>query len=45
MIDAIDRLGLDRIDAGGGQSAAELADTVLAAADVQTTVGRSSAGR
>ncbi|MET8647312.1 hypothetical protein [Streptomyces sp. NPDC004675] len=45
MIDAIARLGLDRIDAGGGQSAAELADTVLAAADAQTTVGRWSAGR
>lgn len=45
MIDAIDRLGVDRIDAGGGQSAAELADTVLAAADAQTAVGRSSAGR
>ncbi|WP_274390216.1 hypothetical protein [Streptomyces adustus] len=28
VIDAIDRLGLDRIDAGCGQAAAELADTV-----------------
>jgi hypothetical protein len=40
MIDAIDRLGLARIDAGGGQSAAELADTVLAAVDAQTALGR-----
>jgi hypothetical protein len=45
MIDAIDRLGLDRIDAGGGESATELADTVLAAADAQTAVGRSASGR
>lgn len=45
MIDAIDRLGLDRLDAGGGQAAAELADTVLAAANAQTAVGRSSTGR
>ncbi|MET9079440.1 hypothetical protein ABZX95_46840 [Streptomyces sp. NPDC004232] len=45
MIDVIDRLGMDRIDAGGGLSAAELADTVLAEADAQTMVGRSSAGR
>ncbi|MFJ9179196.1 hypothetical protein [Streptomyces sp. NPDC102360] len=42
MLDTVDRLGLDRIDAGRGQSAAELADTVLAAADAQVTVGRSS---
>jgi hypothetical protein len=41
MIDAIDRLGMDRIDASGGRSAAELADTVLAAAEAQTAVGRS----
>ncbi|CAM5296489.1 hypothetical protein SGLAM104S_05336 [Streptomyces glaucescens] len=45
MIEAIDRLGIDRIDAGGGQSAAELADIVRAAADAQTAVGRSSTGR
>ncbi|MFJ9732721.1 hypothetical protein ACIRUL_15425 [Streptomyces sp. NPDC101171] len=45
MIDAIDRLGLERIDAGRGRSAVELADTVLAAADAQTAVGRSSTGR
>jgi hypothetical protein len=31
MIDAINALRLVRIDAGGGQSATELADTVLAA--------------
>ncbi|WP_420000606.1 hypothetical protein [Streptomyces boninensis] len=45
MIDAVDKLSLDRIDAGGGRSATELADTVLAAADAQTTVGRSATGR
>ncbi|MET8772122.1 hypothetical protein [Streptomyces sp. NPDC004658] len=45
MIDAIDRRGLARLDAGGGLSVAELADTVLAEADAQTAVGRSSAGR
>lgn len=45
MLDAVDRLGLDRIDAGRGQSPAELADTVLAAADAQVTVGRSATGR
>ncbi|MET8038771.1 AAA family ATPase [Streptomyces sp. NPDC005345] len=45
MIEAIDRLGLARIDAGGGQSAEELADTVLAAVDTQTALGRSSTGR
>ncbi|TXS52427.1 hypothetical protein EAO75_08730 [Streptomyces sp. uw30] len=45
MIDAIDRLGMDRIDAGGGRSAAELADMVLAAVDAQNAVGRSSVGR
>ncbi|MFD7296436.1 hypothetical protein ACFV9W_24380 [Streptomyces sp. NPDC059897] len=43
MLDAIDRWGLDRIDAGRGQSAVELADTVIAAADAQVTVGRRSA--
>ncbi|MER5442974.1 hypothetical protein [Streptomyces sp. NPDC002790] len=42
MLDAIDRLSLDRIDAGRGQSAAELADTVLATTNAQLTVGRSS---
>ncbi|MGW1614733.1 hypothetical protein ACWCQZ_35890 [Streptomyces sp. NPDC002285] len=45
MIDVIDKLGLDRIDAGGGRSAAELADTVLAAVDAQNAVGRASVGR
>ncbi|MFD4527327.1 hypothetical protein ACFWP7_26010 [Streptomyces sp. NPDC058470] len=42
MIDVIDRLGMNRIDAGGGHSVTELADTVLAAADAQTAMGRSS---
>ncbi|MFE5027740.1 hypothetical protein ACFRAO_31540 [Streptomyces sp. NPDC056656] len=45
MIDSLDRLGMDRIDAGGGRSAAELADSVLAAVDAQNAVGRSSFGR
>ncbi|MFI9781372.1 hypothetical protein ACIHCV_43360 [Streptomyces sp. NPDC051956] len=45
MIDALDRLGMDRIDAGGGRSVTELADSVLAAVDAQNAVGRSSLGR
>ncbi|MFD3479029.1 hypothetical protein [Streptomyces sp. NPDC058695] len=45
MIDALDRLDMDRIDAGGGRSVAELADLVLAAVDAQNAVGRSSFGR
>jgi 2-phosphoglycerate kinase len=31
MVDAVDRLGLERIDVGAGRSVAELADAVLAA--------------
>ncbi|MFJ2832100.1 hypothetical protein ACIPC1_31835 [Streptomyces sp. NPDC087263] len=42
MVDAVDRLGMNRINAGGGHSVTELADTVLAAADAQTAMGRSS---
>lgn len=45
MTDAVDRLGLARFDAGGGQSVTELADTVLAAVAAQTAVGGSSTGR
>lgn len=45
MIDALDRLGMDRIDAGGGRSVTQLADSVLAAVDAQNAVGRSSLGR
>ncbi|MFJ9306055.1 hypothetical protein [Streptomyces cyaneofuscatus] len=45
MIEAADRLGLHRIDAGRGQSAGELADMVIAAADAQTTAGRPSTGQ
>lgn len=44
MVEAVDRLGLARVDAGDGQSAAELADTVLAAVDAQTALGRAVAG-
>jgi 2-phosphoglycerate kinase len=44
MLDAVTRLGLDRIDGGGGRSVAELVDAVLAAVDAQDSVGRSSAG-
>ncbi|MGX1672502.1 hypothetical protein [Streptomyces sp. NPDC055400] len=44
MLDAVIRLGLDRIDGGGGRSVAELVDAVLAAVDAQDSVGRSSAG-
>lgn len=42
MSDAVDRLAVDRIDAGDGRSVPELADAVLAAADAQSAVGRSS---
>ncbi|MFD9425772.1 MULTISPECIES: hypothetical protein [unclassified Streptomyces] len=45
MLDDIDRLGLDRIDAGGGRSVEALVDAVLAAVDAQDVVGRSSGGR
>ncbi|MET8661618.1 hypothetical protein [Streptomyces griseus] len=45
MIEAVGRLGLDRIDAGDGQSAGELADMVLAAVDAQTAPGRASNDR
>lgn len=45
MIDALDRWGMDRVDAGGGRSVAELAESVLAAVDAQSAVGRSSSGR
>ncbi|MGW6151742.1 hypothetical protein ACWFRM_01215 [Streptomyces sp. NPDC055144] len=45
MIDAVDTLGLDRIDAGGGRSVAELADSVRAAVGAQNAVGRSAFGR
>ncbi|WP_371780281.1 AAA family ATPase [Streptosporangium subroseum] len=41
MLDAIGRLGLDRIDAGG-RSVADLVDSVLAAVDAQEAIGRSS---
>lgn len=45
MLDAVDRLGLDRVDTGAGRSVAESADSVLAAVDAQVAVGRSPAGR
>ncbi|MFD8465424.1 hypothetical protein ACFV10_09955 [Streptomyces cyaneofuscatus] len=45
MTEAVDRLGLYRIDAGRGQSAGELADMVIAAADAQTVVGRPPTGQ
>jgi hypothetical protein len=35
MLDAVDMLGLDRIDSGGGRSVAELVDLVLATVDAQ----------
>ena len=40
MLDAVDRLGLQRVDAGGGRTVAQLADAVLAAVAAQKTVGR-----
>lgn len=45
MNDAIDGLGMDRIDVGGGRPVTELADSVLAAVHAQKSVGRSSAAR
>ncbi|MBK3617974.1 hypothetical protein JHN50_25515 [Streptomyces sp. MBT98] len=40
MVDAVDALGLDRVDTGGGRTVAELADAVLAAAAAQVRPGR-----
>ncbi|WP_329352912.1 hypothetical protein OG226_49065 [Streptomyces sp. NBC_01261] len=45
IIDAVDRPGLDHVDAGSSQSATEPADTVPAAADAQDAAGRSSTDR
>ncbi|MFB7915367.1 hypothetical protein [Streptomyces sp. NPDC056061] len=45
VLHAVGRWGLERIDVSGDRSVAELADAVLAAADAQNAVGRSSAGR
>ncbi|MCQ1575813.1 hypothetical protein [Streptomyces parvus] len=39
MVDAVDALGLDRIDTGGGRTVAELADAVLAAVEGQSRPG------
>lgn len=44
MQDAVDRLGLDHIEADVGLSAKELADAVLTAITAQYAIGRSSAG-
>lgn len=41
MCDVLDGLALDRLDAGDGRTAAELADAVLAAVHAQSAVGRS----
>ncbi|USC49027.1 AAA family ATPase [Streptomyces filamentosus] len=40
MVDAVDALGLDRIDTGGGRTVAEPADAVLTAAAAQARPGR-----
>lgn len=40
MVDAVDALGLDRVDTGGGRTVAELADAVLAAVGGQSRPGR-----
>ncbi len=40
MVDAVDALGLDRVDTGGGRTVAELADAVLTAAAAQARPGR-----
>ncbi|MFF1716483.1 hypothetical protein [Streptomyces sp. NPDC058268] len=44
MRTAVDRLGLDRIEADRGRSPEELADAVLTAVGSQGAVGRSTAG-
>ncbi|MDF6021016.1 hypothetical protein [Streptomyces sp. JH34] len=44
MIDAVDGLGLDRIDTGAGHAVADLAESVLASVGAQDTVGRPAAG-
>ncbi|MFB4297450.1 hypothetical protein [Actinomadura sp. NTSP31] len=43
MLDAVDRLGLARIDTGTGRSVPELAGTVLTTVHAQDAVGRSPA--
>ncbi|WP_204116541.1 AAA family ATPase [Streptomyces sp. CS014] len=40
MVDAVEALGLDRVDTGGGRTVAELADAVLAAVEGQSRPGR-----
>lgn len=45
MVEAVDRLGLERIDSGDGRGVAELVDSVLAAVDAQNPTGPPSAGR
>ncbi|MET9531174.1 AAA family ATPase [Streptomyces sp. NPDC006649] len=42
MLEDADRLGLDRIDAGSGRTAGELADAVLTAVGTQYAIGRSA---
>lgn len=44
MLDAVDRHGLDRLDAGGYRSVEDLVAAVLAAVNAQDAVGRSSGG-
>ncbi|WP_371606425.1 MULTISPECIES: hypothetical protein [unclassified Streptomyces] len=44
MLDAVDGLGLDLVDAGAGHAVAGLAESVLAAAGAQDAVGRRAAG-
>lgn len=43
MLDAVDRLGLDRIDTGGSRSVEDLVDALIATVDAQYAIGRSSA--
>lgn len=45
LLEAVEALGLDRVDSGGGRSVAEVADAVLDAVNTQHTVGRSTFGR
>ena len=40
LLDAVDRLGLERMDAGDGRTVGAMADAVLAAVVAQQAVGR-----
>ncbi|MEW2066210.1 hypothetical protein [Streptomyces sp. NPDC007346] len=43
MVEAVDRLGLDRVDTGGGRTVGEVADAVLATAALRVSPGEPGA--